>query len=491
MNAASRADRRQAFSPQPRVLPVLLSCLPVMPAQAHSFGQLYTLPVPFWLYGWACAATLLLSFLVLAWFFSQPASRLASEPRAIVWRDLPAPGVMLLQRLSLLALLLAIITGFLGTQDAYRNLSMTLFWIVFVLGMTYLTAVAGDVFALVNPWHWLARGLTRQRCAYPVWLGCWPALLLYMAFVWSELFAGYSPQSLAGALLGYTLFNLFASWLFGASVWFAQGESFAVLFRLIGKLSPLAYRPATPTQRAGWHWQRPGTALVASQPQSLSEVLFILFMLSSTAFDGLHATETWALMYWRDVFALLSPWLGSNIVTAYATLQPLYVLYQTLALMLSPVFYLAIFAACLAIMKRITACPTPLRELIFRFSYSLLPIVVVYHFTHYFTLVLGQGVQLPMLLSDPLGAGWNLFGVDDVKPSGLLLDMAWVWHIQVAAILLGHIASVVAAHAVARRAFSSPAQVWLSQLPLLVLMMAFTVFGLWILAQPLSTEVLR
>jgi len=475
----------------PRIGWLVALCLLAESAQAHSFGKLYTLPVPFWLYGWASAAALLLSFLLLAWFFSQPDTRRASSAAAPVYRDLPRGLLPLLQGTALLTLLLCIAAGLFGTQDAYRNLNMTLFWIVFVLGMAYLTTLAGDVFALANPWRLLARGLSRGRYAYPDWLGYWPALLLYMAFIWSELFAGFSPQALALLLIGYTLLNLLASWLFGVAAWFHYGEFFSVFFRLLGKMSPLAYQAAAPTRAAGWRWRRPGAGLLTSQPQQLSEVLFILFMLSSTAFDGLHATETWALLFWRDLFALLSPWLGSNIVTAYATLQPLYALYQIVALLLSPLLYLAMFAVFLWMMKRMTACPVSLHALICRFSYSLLPIVVVYHFTHYFTLVLGQGAQLPALLSDPLGTGWNWLALDTASSSGLLLDMAWVWHIQVAAILLGHIASVVAAHEVARRLFPSPRMVWLSQLPLLILMMAFTVFGLWILAQPLNTEVLR
>ncbi|MEK6787760.1 MAG: hypothetical protein AABY68_02265 [Pseudomonadota bacterium] len=465
-------------------------CLLAAPAQAHSFGKLYTLPVPFWLYGWASAAALLLSFLVLAWFFSQPGARQTTPAVAPIYRDFPRGLLLLLKSLALLALLLCIAAGFLGTQDAYRNINMTLFWIVFVLGMTYATVLVGDVFALANPWRAWAGG----RYAYPRWLGHWPALLLYVGFVWSELFADYSPQSLAAILLGYTLLNLLAAWLFGARDWFHYGEFFSVMFRLLGKMAPLAYRDASETDASdvpGWRWRWPGAGLLASRPSSLSEVLFILFMLSSTAFDGFHATQAWALVFWQDIFALLSPWLGSNIVTAYATLKPLYVLYQTVALLLSPLLYLAIFATFLWLMKHITASALSLDELICRFSYSLLPIVVVYHFTHYFTLLLGQGSQILHLLSDPLGAGWNLLALDAATPTGLLLNMAWVWHIQVAAILLGHIASVVVAHEMARRLFPTPSAVWRSQLPLLILMMAFTVFGLWILALPLSTEVLR
>lgn len=464
------------------------------PAYAHSFGKLYTLPVPLWLYGWASAAALMLSFLCLAWFASQPKSTGGGYAQAPAFHALPRaaqPMLILLQCLALTALVVCIVSGLYGTQDAYRNINMTLFWIVFVLGMAYATVFAGDVFSLVNPWRTLTHAFANGRYAYPERAGYWPALLLYMGFIWAELFASVTPWLLSVVLLGYTLLNVLAIYFFGARAWFRYGEFFSVMFRLLGKVAPLAYCHASPTRRAGWRWRWPFAGLMESQPSSLSEVVFILFMLSSTAFDGLHSTQAWALLFWQDGFALLSPWLGSNIVTAYATLKPLYLAYQTLALLMSPWLYLAVFACCLWLMKSLTGSAVSLLKLIYRFSYSLLPIVVVYHFTHYFTLVLGQGPQLLTLLSDPLGLGWNLLATKADKTSGFLLDMGWVWHIQVASILLGHIASVYVAHEVARHLYPSPRAVWLSQIPLLILMMAFTVFGLWILAQPLDTEVLR
>ena len=131
--------------------------------------------------------------------------------------------------------------------------------LVFVLGMAYVTALTGDAYALANPWRALTRALTQSmangRHAYPKKLGHWPALLLYMGFIWSELFAGYTPQSLAGVLLGYTLLNMLAVYLVGARVWFHYGEFFSVMFRLLGRISPLAYRDATLSERAGWRWR--------------------------------------------------------------------------------------------------------------------------------------------------------------------------------------------------------------------------------------------
>jgi hypothetical protein len=64
--------------------------------------------------------------------------------------------------------------------------------------------------------------------------------------------------------------------------------------------------------------------------------------------------------------------------------------------------------------------------------------------------------------------------------------MSWVWHAQVALMLFGHIVSVYLAHVVALRVFATRRDALRSQLPMLCLMVLFTVAGLWILAQPLQ-----
>ena len=92
------------------------------------------------------------------------------------------------------------------------------------------------------------------------------------------------------------------------------------------------------------------------------------------------------------------------------------------------------------------------------------------------------------LLSDPFGWGWNLFGSAQLLRAPILPAMGTVWHTQVSLILLGHVLSVGVAHRIALRLWPDRRQAMLSQLPMLLLMVAFTVAGLWILAQPLTSE---
>jgi hypothetical protein len=212
----------------------------------------------------------------------------------------------------------------------------------------------------------------------------------------------------------------------------------------------------------------------------------VLFMLSSTAYDGLHATAPWSRLFWVDVYHALQPWVGSNIVQAYPKLLKINLAWETTALLLSPFAYLGAYWLALWLSKVITRSPLSVHELSLRFAYSLLPIALVYNVTHYWTLIVTQGTQIVRIASDPFGWGWNLFGTALFLPLPIIPDMGIVWHTQVGLILFGHVVSVVIAHLEALRVFGDRRRATVSQLPMLALMVLFTTVGLWILAQPIQ-----
>ncbi|MGJ8668685.1 MAG: hypothetical protein ACSHXK_04275 [Oceanococcus sp.] len=472
-------------------------------AQAHSFGKLYTLPVPLWMYTWGASAALILSFVMVAWFVNQPNDQRVHRQYDLSqqrWAKclLSWPAIAALKAISLCGLLLCIATGLFGTGNAYLNFNMTFFWIVFVLGFGYFTALFGGLYNAINPWKtmvslsaYLLPTHFQGRFNYPICLGCWPAFGLYLTFIWIELFGEGEPYSLSLLLIAYSAFNLAGAWLIGSRHWFEHAEFFSVLFRLISKMAPLQYLP--PHQSAAHGkliLQMPFVGLLQSRAVSFSELLFLLFILSSTAFDGLHQTDVWVRFYWQDIAGTLAPWTGENIVQAYPLLRSLYLAFQSAVLLLSPLLYLGFYLACLWILQGITRSTFSLQQLALHFAYSLLPIALVYHVTHYYTLILSQGAMIFRLVSDPFGWGWNLFGTAQMMPKTLMPDMDWVWHTQVCLILLGHIVSVYLAHKQALRLFPNRREALLSQLPMLVLMVAFTCFGLWILAQPITSTVI-
>ncbi len=79
--------------------------------------------------------------------------------------------------------------------------------------------------------------------------------------------------------------------------------------------------------------------------------------------------------------------------------------------------------------------------------------------------------------------GWNLFGTVAFQPRYGLVEAGFVWHSQAALIVAGHVVAVYLAHLILLRLLRDPKRAMLSQLPMLVLMVLYTVSSLWILAQ--------
>jgi hypothetical protein len=108
------------------------------------------------------------------------------------------------------------------------------------------------------------------------------------------------------------------------------------------------------------------------------------------------------------------------------------------------------------------------------------PIVAGYFIAHYWSLLVIVGQQAVIQLSDPLGTGANWLGTGgrgiDPRPAGATTTAV----IQVCAVVLGHVVGVVLAHDRAVALLPRRHAV-LGQIPLLVLMVGYTVMGLILL----------
>ena len=461
----------------------LLLALPLA-ASAHVFGQSYVLPLPFWMYAFTASAALALSFAVVGYFATaKSAPRYAlAQPHELAQRP-HGPLLGAGRALSVALLLLTMLTTLFGSANPFANFGMTFFWIAFVLGLTYVVALIGDVYAAVNPWRglcdlieWRYAGAFRARIAYPAWLGYYPALALYMAFIWLELFAHATPRGLGIALLAYTLMQLGGAWLFGSQAWFRHGEMFGIILRLVAKMAPLEYASGRLRLR------QPFVGLLEETADHPSLLLIVLFMLSSTAFDGVHETLPWVQVFWKQLY----PPLAALIAQPYLFFVNGYYYWQWAMLFLSPFFYLAIYLAFIWLMKQVVRSELPVRTLALEFALTLVPIAFVYHVTHYYTLLVGTAPALVPQASDPFGWGWNLFGTARQAAAPVVVPADFVWHSQVALILVGHVVSVYLAHLRALQLFPRARQAMWSQLPMLVLMVAFTTAGLWILSLPIA-----
>ena len=123
------------------------------PAFAHGFGQGYDLPLPLWLYLFGAGAAVLVSFV--------PASLLAggrrtgdggAYPRFDLLRIVPLRAVLAsrafllgLRLLSVGLFILVILSGLLGERAESYNFAPTFVWIVWWVGLSFFTALVGNI----------------------------------------------------------------------------------------------------------------------------------------------------------------------------------------------------------------------------------------------------------------------------------------------------------------------------------------------------------
>jgi hypothetical protein len=330
----------------------------------------------------------------------------------------------------------------------------------------------------------------------------WPALLLFLAFAWLELVSANAadPSHLATATLAYSAIVWTGMFLFGRERWLLMGEPFSLVFGLFARFAPTeirvtdpmvcaacplpcrdldgecvacadCFRRAAPDRRE-FNLRPFAAGLLRREMLGASMTAFAVLVLATVTFDGLKETPLWA-----EARAGLLELLGRPTTRG---LQ----LVETLGLVGVPLLLLAAYTLTAGIMASLIAGGT-LGQMAGAFVLSLVPIAVAYHLAHYFSFLLVQGQLLIPLLSDPFGWGWNLWGTARYRIDIGIVGARFVWYWSVASIVTGHVVAVVLAHHVALRTFPAPRDALRSQLPMLVLMVAYTMLSLWIIAQPI------
>ena len=440
-------------------LSAYLSSVPVV-LPAHGVGNRADLPLPFEALVIGAALALFASFVGLAFLWREP--RLRPEDGWAIPRGLKSVldarwfrGTLAGLRLLLTGwFLLALIFG----QDDANNPVPYVVYVWLWVGMPFLSLVFGAIWAVLNPMRWLHRGVAalaripRDFTLTDVDLGFWPAAVGLFAFTWLELVAPDRTTLLVLRIaVGlFVLVTIVGSLTFGER-WFREGDPFEVISRLYGRLSPLGRRPdGRLVLRTPVH----GPSLMAPRRGLLATAAV---MRGGTAFDSLSAEIRYA------------GWVQSTPAPDLVRTATL------LAVVLLVAGLLQLAAAVSAWLSRV-----PVRGVAADLAPSLLPIAAGYLVAHYYSLLAFQGPRTLALLSDPLGTGANWLGTAGVTPWPWLIQPTLVAVVQAASIVLGHVLGVVVAHERAIRILPHRAAV-VGQVPLMVLMILYTVGGLSLL----------
>ncbi|HEY8251248.1 MAG TPA: hypothetical protein VIG70_11615 [Burkholderiales bacterium] len=444
-------------------------------AFAHGFGARHELAVPVWLFIVGAALTVTLTFVAAAAFAGSRVERYAAARCEFSRAFIPGWTIAALRIAGVVALVLVLVAGFIGSRDPNRNIAPTLVWIVGWVGFSYVAMLLGNLWPVVNPWRTLhelfARAPSPPR-SWPRSLGSWPAVAALLAFGWLELVFPFraTPPVLAGLVLAYSVVTWAGMARYGAQAWLEHADPFHRVFELFSRFAPFAAAPN------GRLVVRPYAAgLWPREPERLpmAHVAFILAMLAIVLFDGFQASVHWVAI--EDAVHALDPQLGDGAWLAL----------HTAGLLAMWLVFLGLYLAACRLAKAAANASLTTLDYARAFALTLVPIAVGYHFAHTFTYLIVQGQSLAFLVSDPFGFGWNLFGTAGATVDDAIIATRTAWYLALGAIVVGHTISVVLAHAAADRLLAGRGRALRALVPMTALMVLYTVISLQILAEPL------
>ncbi|GAB4300568.1 MAG: 4Fe-4S binding protein [Myxococcota bacterium] len=429
--------------------------------------------------------------------------------------------------LFLFALVLA--TGLFGST--YKNFAPVFTWTIWWGLLVFIVLFFGKAFCAVCPWDAVAGILQRfslfkrrlpllsRGLKLPKWArNIYPASLLFIGLTWLELGFGVTRNAPATAILGLLMLALTV-----ISALVFERRSFCRYACLIGRISglyamfaPIELRRrnahtcssclgkdcavgndkgmacptfefparlerntyctlctecvrACPHDNIGIYLRPFGEDLKNEATFRKDEAHLAVILLALTSFHGLTMIPTW--------FSL-TDWVQEALDIGYKTA---FSLLMALCVILPILLFLGVAKLSDIFTGRQKSAP-----LIFSaFAFPLVPIALFYHLAHNVMHFFREAQMLFPILSDPFGWGWNLFGTSglDYQP---LLSLDTIWYVQTFLILAGHIFGIILSERTARLLFQRKRDVWLAQIPMLIVMILFSLYSLWLIHQPME-----
>lgn len=375
--------------------------------------------------------------------------------------------------------LATLVAGFLGRQVAAENFATVFTWPVWVRGLALVAILAGSPWQVLSPWRSLYRLLCwlegRELAAlgsYPERLGNWPALVgffLLVGVVENLTVVPQSPTLTAALVAAYALWMLVGAVAVGPA-WFAHADPLGLFYRLFGRVSGVHVSQTADGARSVG--VRPPWRGCRRPVADLAVVVFAVAAVYTVSFDGFTDTRRY-----QSVLFAVRDTLGTGAPTS--------VLLYVAGLVGFTVAFIWTIALCDRLGGTAGSVTTatdggvrttwlaPVRQ----FAPTVLPIAAAYEVAHNYPYVVRGTAQLVDIAARPLVQFGTLAPLD-------WLSLPVFWGSQVALVVVGHVVAVVAAHRVARDRYTSLIAVRRGHLPLVLLMIGYTMLSLWIVSQP-------
>ncbi|MWG33170.1 hypothetical protein [Halomarina oriensis] len=383
----------------------------------------------------------------------------------------------------LLGVAVALWSGLTGRQVAAENVATLLTWLVWFHGLALVSLLVGSPWRVLAPWLTFYRALERLEGGalptldYPERLGAWPALVGFLLLfgVVENLTPGItrSPRLTAVVVAAYAGVMVAGTVAFGRS-WVDHGDPLGAFYDLLGRVAPVEWECGDDdgvyraTLRPPWRACVPPVADLALGALAVAAVYTV-------SFDGFVETREFQTVLFTTREAL---------GTGPATTLPLYLLGVAL--------FCVTFALAVVLADRLggvggddpssgetalrTDGGTDWRGGVRRFAPTVLPIAAAYEVAHTYPAVVTRTATLVDLSLAPVGV---------TLPDPLAwLSVPAFWGSQVVLVVLGHVVAVVAAHLAAVARYETPRAARRGHLPLVVVMVGYTVLSLWIVSRP-------
>jgi len=463
-------DRRYLSWITQGVLVLLILALGPGVVSAHDVtGSRFDSPLPLSLLFVGAGATVALTALWLA------VTERTAAPDERRWQVLTVPstsGRLIrtgIQGVFFAGVVAALGFGFLGRQVAAENFATVFTWPVWFRGVALLAILVGNPWKLLSPWRTIYRGLVQLEGrtlavlgAYPSVLGAWPAVagfVVLIGIIENLTVIPRSPRLTTVVIAGYALAMIIGATLYGPA-WLRRTDLLGVFYRLFGRVAAIDIARSddgayTVSIRPPWHGcLRP--------VDSVPLVVFIIATVYTVSFDGFTNTRLFQTILF-DVREILGTGAGTSVFLYVAGL----------------VGFVLTFVLGSWVVERLGAKSDDNWLTAAQwFAPTVLPIAAAYEVAHNYPYVIRN---LGQLLA--ISVRWLRPGIDGLSPLGWL-SLPVFWGSQIVLIVAGHVIAVVAAHYVAVRRYDSPGAARRGHLPLVVLMVGYTVLSLWIISQP-------
>lgn len=478
----------------------IVACAGASGALAHASERGHVLLLPTHLYIAGGALAVAASFVVL--WLGGALVRMSPPRLELTSLALPRWLPVLTSLVSAALLGTLLMAAYAGAPDPIRNPLPGFIWGLWWIGLTLLTGLIGNVWPAINPWSGPASVLRRalgcadgrSLLALPARLGQWPAVALLLAFAWLELVdpKAEDPPHLAKAVIAYSALTIAGMIVFGIEAWRSHCECFSIFFRMIGALAPLQWRASN--GQLNLRLGMPGHGLAGLDLQPSGAVAFVLVALSTVSFDGFLRTFAWLGL--NGVNPLEFP--GRSAMVGI----------NTIGLLGAAVLFLAIYPAVVAVgclrigdlvgwaepakpsttTRAAAGLWAAMRPSAPAYAVSIIPIAFGYHLAHYLPAFPLDAINALRSLSDPFATGADLLGFSSIEPPQSLTAgyaaATFVYRTQTAIIVAAHVMAVIVAHGIATRLAGDRARALRLELPLTLLMIGYTVLGLWLLSTP-------